>query len=88
MPSNLLLRMEQISKAFPGVQALQSVGFELLEAEMHALVGENGADKSTLIKVLAGIHRGRGFTGSDLVFGFQWSRIGGWCLRYASLEEP
>jgi ribose transport system ATP-binding protein len=51
---NSLLRMESISKAFPGVQALQAVDFEAHRGQIHALVGENGAGKSTLMNVLTG----------------------------------
>src|SRR5258706_3533118 len=43
-----------ISKSFAGVQALKSVSSELNQAEVHALVGENGAGKSALIKVMTG----------------------------------
>ncbi len=52
--TNDFLRMEGISKSFPGVQALQDVDFEVTRGEIHALVGENGAGKSTLMKVLTG----------------------------------
>ncbi len=49
-----LLRAEGISKAFPGVQALDRVTLEIFSGEIHGLVGENGAGKSTLIRILAG----------------------------------
>jgi len=53
--SKSILEMRNISKTFPGVQALQNVDFTLHAGTIHALMGENGAGKSTLIKVLTGV---------------------------------
>lgn len=55
--NNSLLSMQKISKAFPGVQALDKVNFDLKQGEIHAIVGENGAGKSTLVKIITGVER-------------------------------
>lgn len=52
-----ILRVEGISKTFPGVQALKNVDFEVYPGEVVALLGENGAGKSTLMKILAGAYQ-------------------------------
>ncbi len=57
-----LLRMEGIEKLFPGVHALNNCRFEIRRGEVHALVGENGAGKSTMMKVLTGIYKRDGGT--------------------------
>ena len=53
--SAIILR--DISKGFPGVQALQNVSFSVEPGQVRALLGENGAGKSTLLKILSGIYR-------------------------------
>src|SRR4051812_26843281 len=54
--TTVAVRLETISKRFPGVQALSDVSLEIAAGSCHALCGENGAGKSTLGKLVAGIH--------------------------------
>ncbi|MDD2429810.1 MAG: sugar ABC transporter ATP-binding protein [Eubacteriales bacterium] len=52
-----ILKIENVSKFYPGVTALDSVSFTIKQGEVHALCGENGAGKSTLIKCIMGVER-------------------------------
>lgn len=52
--NEIVLEMRNISKAFPGVQALDKVNLKVRKGTVHMLVGENGAGKSTLMKILNG----------------------------------
>ena len=54
--AEILLQMQNITKEFPGVKALDHVNLSVETGEIHALVGENGAGKSTLMNVLSGIY--------------------------------
>ena len=56
MGQDVLLKMVDITKTFPGVKALDKVGLEVQAGTVHALMGENGAGKSTLMKCLFGIY--------------------------------
>ena len=56
MQQDVLLKMVDITKTFPGVKALDRVSLEVQRGTVHALMGENGAGKSTLMKCLFGIY--------------------------------
>jgi len=62
-----ILEMNNITKEFPGVKALDEVNFKVKKGEIHCLVGENGAGKSTLMKVLGGVYSIGNYSG-DIVF--------------------
>jgi len=55
--NNIIIKVENVSKYFPGVVALDDVTFEVKKGEIHAVVGENGAGKSTLCNIITGIYK-------------------------------
>lgn len=57
MENNINISIRNVSKRFAGVKALEDVSFDLKKGEIMGLVGENGAGKSTIIKILAGVYK-------------------------------
>ena len=51
------IALRNVSKHYPGIQALKQIDFSLKVGESHCLVGENGSGKSTLIKIMSGVIR-------------------------------
>ena len=54
--NDTLLELQQITKSFPGVQALKDVSLTFRQGEIHGIIGENGAGKTTLLRILCGIY--------------------------------
>ena len=54
--SDMILSVKHVSKAFPGVKALDDVSLTVGRGVVHGIVGENGAGKSTLMKILSGVY--------------------------------
>jgi putative multiple sugar transport system ATP-binding protein len=63
------LEMRNISKAFPGIKALDNVNLQVKPRHIHALVGENGAGKSTLMNVLSGVYPYGTYEGDIIIDG-------------------
>jgi D-xylose transport system ATP-binding protein len=66
-----ILQVEDLTKEFPGVVALDRVSLNVLPGEIHALVGENGAGKSTLMKVLSGVYPYGTYEGRVIIDGME-----------------
>jgi len=65
---SVILQIDNLTKRFGGVVALNEVCFDLAAGEVHAICGENGAGKSTLIKVLSGVHPAGSYQGTVTLY--------------------
>jgi len=74
IPEDHVLRLQNISKKFGGVQALNNISFEVKAGEVHCLAGENGCGKSTLIKIVTGVYQAEPGAQID-IFGISRSAI-------------
>jgi branched-chain amino acid transport system ATP-binding protein len=89
---NPILEVQDVSKSFGGVQAVQDVSFSLVPGSITSMIGPNGAGKSTLVNCLAGLYaptRGRVFFEGNEVTGSPAHKIARYGMaRTFQLEEP
>lgn len=74
-----ILELDNISKEFPGVKALSDITLNVERGEILAIVGENGAGKSTMMKILSGVYPYGTYGGSF--------RMNGTEMRFAGIRE-
>jgi len=67
--SEYILEIEQLTKEFPGVKALDNVALKVKKGEIHSICGENGAGKSTLMSCISGVHPKGSYAGRVLFKG-------------------
>ena len=68
-----LISVKNVSKTFAGVKALNNIDLEIAPGEIHCLAGENGSEKSTLIKVISGVHQPD--SGTIEINGRTWTKM-------------
>ncbi len=71
MSNGNILEVQNVTKDFPGVRALDDVSFQVKAGEIHGICGENGAGKSTLMGVISGVHPAGSFAGTVLIHGHE-----------------
>lgn len=85
MSEDLILDFQHVTKAFPGVVALNDVSFKIKRGEIHGLCGENGAGKSTLMKILSGVYPYGTYEG-EILYNGQPLKLEGSSIQQAADE--
>jgi putative multiple sugar transport system ATP-binding protein len=69
--SDYILEIENLTKNFPGVKALENVSLKVKKGEIHSICGENGAGKSTLMSCISGVYPKGDYEGKVFFFFFE-----------------